>query len=92
MLKSSPYVTTMTKLLCHLVIKAVSLSFPPAETSRSLITRDEEKYGVGSMCIYIDDKSTKESIKFAKALASENSIHHILVKYLDTNQIFRGDF
>ena len=31
-------------------------------------------------------------IKFAKVLASEHSIHHILVKDLDTNHIFRGDF
>ena len=58
----------------------------------SYIGLDEEKYGVDSMCIYVDDKSTKESIKFAKALASEHSIHHILVKELDTNHIFRGDF
>ena len=58
----------------------------------SYIGRDEEKYGVDSMCIYVDDKSTKESIKFAKALASEHSIHHILVKDLETDHIFRGDF
>ena len=58
----------------------------------SYIGLDEEKYGVDSMCIYVDDKSTKESIKFAKALASEHSIHHILVKDLDTNHIFGGDF
>ena len=44
------------------------------------------------MCIYVDDKSTKDSIKFAKALASEHSIHHILVKDLETDHIFRGDF
>ena len=37
-------------------------------------------------------KTIKESIKFAKALASENSIHHILVKDLETNHKFRGDF
>ena len=58
----------------------------------SYIGRGEERYGVDSMCIYVDDKSTKDSIKFAKALASEHSIHHILVKDLETNHIFRGDF
>ena len=30
----------------------------------SYIGRDEEKYGVDSMCIYVDGKSTKDSIKF----------------------------
>ena len=58
----------------------------------SYIGRGEERYGVDSMCIYVDDKSTKDSINFAKALASEHSIHHILVKDLETDHIFRGDF
>ena len=58
----------------------------------SYIGRGEERYGVDSMCIYVDDKSTKDSIKFARALALGHSIHHILVKDLETNHIFRGDF
>lgn len=56
------------------------------------IGRDEEKYGADSMCIYVDDKPIGVAMKFAQKLASEHGIHHILVKDLETNQIFRGDF
>ena len=56
------------------------------------VGRDEEKYGADSMCIYVGDKPIRAAMKFARKLASEHGIHHLLVKDLETNQIFKGDF
>ena len=97
MLKNLPYATTMVKILYHPLTKVVSLSSPPVETSRSLITSTFMETFLRAVILVVMKRSMEwilcaYSIKFAKALALGHSIHHILVKDLETNHIFRGDF
>lgn len=55
------------------------------------IGADQDRYDKKSMCIYIDDMSLTQALKFAINIASKNNIHHVIVKASELNKIYRGN-
>lgn len=52
---------------------------------------EEDQYDKRSTCIYIDTKSLWQALKYAKRIASENNIHHVIVRDNETTKIYKGD-
>lgn len=54
------------------------------------IGADKIQYDRRSTCIFIDDKSLVQSLRYAMNIASENNSHHVIVKDIETSKIYRG--
>lgn len=54
------------------------------------IGADDDQYDKRSTCLYIDDMSLRQALKYAICIASENNIHHVIVRDNETTRIYRG--